>query len=60
MKPKKAIEVLGDLGQSVTAGVDEEEKEAIQLGIEALDFFIEFQRVTGSHQDARLPSETKD
>lgn len=30
------------------------------LAIEALQFFQEFQKVTGSHQDARLPSETEE
>ncbi len=32
---------------------------ARKLGIEALEFFKEFQKITGNHQDARLPGETK-
>ena len=36
MKLEKAIETLAGLGDSETAGVDEEEKNALKLGIEAL------------------------
>lgn len=36
------------------------EAKALKLGIEALKFFVEFQKVTGVSQDARLPGERKE
>ena len=58
MKIDKALEILSEaaFGHAVTFGPDF--YDAVRLGIEALHFFKKFQEVTGSHQDARLPSET--
>ncbi|MBA7699769.1 hypothetical protein ES703_108472 [subsurface metagenome] len=60
MKPQKAINTLSAMKENYEGDEFPNEEKALQLGIEALDFFIEFQRVTGNHKDARLPSETKD
>lgn len=60
MKPKEAIEIQTDMRDEVKIADPADKHDALQLGIEALDFFIEFQRVMGNNKDARLPSETKD
>ena len=55
----EAIETLTDEKNQLDPVASSNHIAALKLGIEALLFFKEFQRVTGSHQDARLPSETK-
>lgn len=60
MTLRKAIEILTDLVRNQPTLAPEDRRDAVKLGIEALKFFIEFQRVTGGHQDTRLPGETID
>ncbi|MCK4721780.1 MAG: hypothetical protein KAT75_00680 [Dehalococcoidia bacterium] len=56
----EAIEINESLLDGTYDHRDGRMEDALKLGIEALVFFKEFQKVTGSHQDARLPSETKE
>ena len=60
MRVEKAIETLVGLAQSVTAGVDEEEKEAVRLGIEALKREQGRRSLVFSSLWGALPGETKD
>ena len=60
MNIDKAIEILTTILNEDPSMYVDDEGDALRLSIEALEFFKEFQKVTGSHQDARLPSETKE
>jgi len=57
---KKAIKNLTAGREDAGMIPEEEYTQTIDLSIEALQFFQEFQKVTGSHQDARLPSEAEE
>lgn len=58
MNIDRAIEILSPVAFGHAVTLNTELYDAVKLGIEALHFFKKFQEVTGSHQDARLPSET--
>ena len=60
MNIERAIEILIKAKKEPDILYSSDFIDALQLGIEALEFFKEFQKVTGSHQDARLPGETKE
>lgn len=60
MKPDKAIFILQQSSEYEVVRITKERRDAFKLGAEALEFFQEFQKVTGGRQDARLPSETED
>lgn len=59
MTTDKAIEILGGLAESVTAGVDDEEREAIGLGIEALKKIERLRESQVLHDGDLLPGETR-
>lgn len=60
MNPDKAIEVLQDLKTTLPQSSPEERREAVILGIEALDFNLELRKLPGRKDSFRLPSETED
>jgi len=60
MRLEKAMEIKLQWRKGRYQPPTADEMDADMISIEALEFFQKFQEVTGSHQDARLPSETEE